>query len=274
MGAKKKPQETLVARRPRRRRRRAPARRARGPRCSRSATPPPRGETRKIEDDGSAAAGDRRLPRGEAARCEDARLPRAPRRRARRRASLGVLAKAASLGGDVAAVRRRLGRARARGRGRRVRRGDASTSPTTRALEAPLPQPRVDVLAQLVARRAASTPCSSRLRARRRRRRRARRAARRRAELGSRRPRAARTASSSARARRSATRCYVDVGWTGRAAASRSSARARSSPAETGGDAPRSTTSPVAARGLLDARRRWSSRRTRRARGRRSRTRT
>ena len=47
MGAKSKPQETLVARRPRRRRRRAWARPARGPRCSTLAPPPARGESER-----------------------------------------------------------------------------------------------------------------------------------------------------------------------------------------------------------------------------------
>ena len=47
MGAKKKPQETRVARRPRRRRDRQPARPARGPRCYALGDPPPRGETQQ-----------------------------------------------------------------------------------------------------------------------------------------------------------------------------------------------------------------------------------
>ena len=54
MGAKKKPQETLsladlgVEAD-------ACGEQARAPRCSRSTPPPPRGESRRIEDDGSAA---------------------------------------------------------------------------------------------------------------------------------------------------------------------------------------------------------------------------
>ena len=63
--------------------------------------------------------------------------------------SLGVLAKAAALGGEVAGVRRRLGRARGRCRGRRVRRATVWVADDER-LAAPLPQPRVDVLAKLV----------------------------------------------------------------------------------------------------------------------------
>ena len=79
--------------------------------------------------------------------CEDARLPRAPRRRR-----------------DEGLARRAREGARARRRGRRRRRrlGRAArsprqalgarpcTSPTTRGSTAPLPQPRVDVLAELV----------------------------------------------------------------------------------------------------------------------------
>ena len=64
--------------------------------------------------------------------------------------SLGVLAKAAQIGGDVAGVLVGSGVRAARGRCRRVRRRRRCGSPTTRALAAPLPQPRVDVLAKLV----------------------------------------------------------------------------------------------------------------------------
>ena len=55
MGAKKKPFETLSARRPRPRRRRGRRRPARRPRCSRLGDPPARGDARKIEDDANAA---------------------------------------------------------------------------------------------------------------------------------------------------------------------------------------------------------------------------
>ena len=51
MGAKKKPQDVLSLGDSDGRR----GRRRRGRRCSRSAPPPPRGDSRKIEDDGSAA---------------------------------------------------------------------------------------------------------------------------------------------------------------------------------------------------------------------------
>ena len=61
--------------------------------------------------------------------------------------SLGVLAKAAQLGGEVAGVVSAPDvRASPRGGRRRRRCG----SPTTTRLAAPLPQPRVDVLAKLV----------------------------------------------------------------------------------------------------------------------------
>ena len=64
--------------------------------------------------------------------------------------SLGVLAKAAQLGGEVAGVLVGSGvRALAGERGR-VRRGDGVGRRRRRALAPPLPQPRVDVLAKLV----------------------------------------------------------------------------------------------------------------------------
>ena len=64
--------------------------------------------------------------------------------------SLGVLAKAAQIGGDVAGVLVGSGVRAARRRRRRVRRRRPCGSPTTSASRAPLPQPRVDVLAKLV----------------------------------------------------------------------------------------------------------------------------
>ena len=76
--------------------------------------------------------------------------------------SLGVLAKAAQIGGDVAAV---LIGADVRGLAERAGAFGAGTVwvADDASLAAPLPQPRVDVLAKLVA-DAASTRCSSRSR--------------------------------------------------------------------------------------------------------------
>ena len=164
------------------------------------------------------------------------RLPRAPRRRAaegrarralaRRRRSAAT-SQAVLLGSGVTALAAEAGKYGAR----------AVYVDRRRALDAPLPQPRVDALAHARRRRAGSTPSSSRpVGARRRRRRRARRPARRRPELGPRRPRrrgrqARRQAAGARRLR--LRRRRLDVG----AARSRSSARARSSPSETGGSA-------------------------------------
>ena len=120
---------------------------------------------------------------------EHARLPRAPRQRAleglARRPS-----KAATLGdGDVAGLVAGSGVRGIAAEAGRVRCGAASTSPTTRALAAPLPQPRVDVLAQVVRERGIDTVLFATSVLARRRRRRACRAARRRAQLGPDRPR-------------------------------------------------------------------------------------
>ena len=125
MGAKKKPQETRVARRPRRRRRR-PARRARAPRCSRSSDPPPRGESR--QDRGRRQRGAGRSSTSSPRRGssdEHASSSSSITTASCQKGSLGVLAKAAPLGDDVAGVDRRLRRARPR------RRRPASSAPTT-----------------------------------------------------------------------------------------------------------------------------------------------
>ncbi len=109
--------------------------------------PPPRGDARKIEDDGNAARGDRRLPRRRRGCCEDARLPRAPRRRAAEGRRSACSRRPRTLGGDVAGV--------VVGSGVRALAEQAGTFGAATvyvaddaALEAPLPQPRVDVLAQ------------------------------------------------------------------------------------------------------------------------------
>ena len=141
--------------------------------------------------------------------------------------ALGVLAKAASLGGDVAGVVLGSGVDDVAATA-----GDYGAATVyvvdDPALEAPLPQPRVDALAAVVRETGAETVLFARLGARRRRRRRARGAARRRAQLGSHRPRArGRRARRQAR-RRSATRSSSTSA--GRATPrSRSSAPARSS---------------------------------------------
>ena len=116
------------------------------------------------------------------------------------------------------------------------------------ALEAPLPQPRVDVLAQLVAREGRRERALRRVGARRRRRRRPRRAARRRAQLGSDRPLESTAASSSASAgarRLGRRRRRLDVD-----AADRALPLRRVRPVETGGR-PTVETFDVHARGLL-----------------------
>ncbi len=127
--------------------------------------------------------------------------------------SLGVLAKAASLGdGEVAAV--------IAGEGAKALAAEAGKFGAAKVwvcddaeVAQPLPQPRVDVLAQVVEERRLRHRALRQLRPRRRRRRRSRRAPRRGAQLGSRRPRA--------RGRRAVGKrpalqdsVYVDVGWT------------------------------------------------------------
>ena len=90
-----------------------------------------------------------------------------------------MLAKAASLGGDVAGVLVGSGVAALAARGRRSYGAAKVYVADDAALEAPLPQPRVDVLAKVVARRRLRHRALRALGARRRRRRRPRRAARR-----------------------------------------------------------------------------------------------
>ena len=149
MGAKSKPHGDALARRPRRRRRRV------GPAGSRTtvlalAPPPAKGDPVKIEDDGAAAEQLVELPRREEARYErlssSSSTTTARSRRARSASSRG----AARLGGDVAGVV--VGHeSRRRGAGRRPTARPPSTSSTTPAFEAPLPQPRVDALEAVVA---------------------------------------------------------------------------------------------------------------------------
>ena len=176
-----------------------------------------------------------------------------------------MLCEGGALGGDVAARARRLGRPDARRDGGRVRRARRSTSPTTTRLAAPLPQPRVDVLAAVVGDERLRHRALRAVGARGRRRRRPRGAARRRAQLGPHRPRAATAASSSASARRSATRCSSTSAGR-RRRGSRSSARARSTRSRPAARAEVEDVS-VELAGLLHAARRWSSRRTRRRAG-------
>ena len=113
------------------------------------ADPPARGDSMKIEDEGDAAGEDPRVPVG-----EEAGLVATPRLLEDHegelvKGSLGVLSKAAQLGDDVAAVVAGSGvegLAPQAGRygAKRVFAADDA------ALAAPLPQPRVDVLAKLV----------------------------------------------------------------------------------------------------------------------------
>ena len=138
--------------------------------------------------------------------------------------SLGVLAKAATLG-DVSAV--------LVGGGVKALASEAAKYGATKvhvaeddSLEPPLPQPRVDVLAKVVAGRRLRHRAVRELGARGRHRRRPRGAPRRRAQLGSRRPR---RATSSASGRRCRTRCSSTSAGR-RRRASRSSAPARSMP--------------------------------------------
>ena len=148
MGAKKKPFETLVARRPRRRRRRG--RRGGledgGARARRAAV-----ARRRAQDRGrrQRRAGRSSTSSRRSGSYEHPRLPRASRRRAAeglaRRAREGRVARRRRRG---AHRRRREG---ARARGRRSTAPPRCTSPRTTALEPPLPQPRVDVLAKVVA---------------------------------------------------------------------------------------------------------------------------
>ena len=161
MGAKKKPQDVLsladlgvdAA---------TSARPARGRRCSRSASPPARGDARKIEDDGSAAAGDRRLPRGEEARLMTTLVFLEHHGDELQKGSLGVLAK----GGDARRRRgrrrdRRRGREGARRRGGRVRRREGLGRRGRRGRRAAAAAARRRARAG-GARTVATTPCCSR----------------------------------------------------------------------------------------------------------------
>ena len=144
MGAKKKPQDALAA---------ADVGGAEAPGTTVVALspPPPRGEAQKIEDDGIARREDRRVPRREEARLMAKTLvflehhEGVDRRRARsacsrRRRRSVATSRRVLIGSDVRGARRGRRRVRRRhGVGRR-----------RRALAAPLPQPRVDVLAKLV----------------------------------------------------------------------------------------------------------------------------
>ena len=176
-----------------------------------------------------------------------------------------MLAKAATLGGDVAGVVVGSGVQGARRRGRRVRR-EEGVRRRRRARSRRRSRSRASTCSRSSCATAGiDTVLFAAVGARRRRRRRARRAARRRPQLGPRRPRRRRRRRSSASARRSATPCSSTSAGR-RRRASRSSAPARSTRARPAGR-PRSRTSSRRARGLLDARRRWSSRRTPRAKG-------
>ena len=124
--------------------------------------PPPRGGARKIEDDGNAAAGDRRLPRREEAHLMATLVfLRAPRRGA----SEGLARRA--LEGGLARRRRRRRRARRRGRARARRRGRHVTAPRrSTSPRTPRSTRRCRSRASTCSRRssptAATTPCSSR----------------------------------------------------------------------------------------------------------------
>ena len=185
------------------------ARPARGPRCSRSATPPAAAGARKIEDDGDAAEAIVDFLAEKRARMKRPRLPRAPRRRAAeglaRRARQGRHARrgevaAVLVGGEgreaLAAEAGQLRRGdglRRRGRGARRRRCPSRAS-TCSSRSSRSERLRHRAVLQLGARR--------------RRRGRARGPARRRAQLGpGRRPSSA-TATSSASGWPCRTRCW------------------------------------------------------------------
>ena len=107
---------------------------------------------RRAQDRGrrQRRAGDRRLPRGEEARSEATLVFLEHHGDALQKGSLGVLSKAASLG-DVDAVIAGEGAKSLAARGREVRRRRRSGSCEDAEVAQPLPQPRVDVLAQVVA---------------------------------------------------------------------------------------------------------------------------
>ena len=232
--------------RPRRRRRRRRRRPARAPRSTPSAPPPPRAATPSGSRTRAATrpSGSSRSSRSGSSSDGDPGLRRAPRRASPPRASLGVLAKAASLGGDVGrgALGEGVREPRRTGSARTARR--RSTSPTIPRSPTPLPQPRVDVLAELVRDEGIDTVLFAATVL----------AADVAAGLAARLDAGLNwdlidlehaTASSSARGRRSATPCSSDVGWTTepRIALIRSGTF---EPAETGGGSPEVDGRPVA----------------------------
>ena len=183
MGAKSKPQEIALARRPRRRARATSARPARARPCVAVAPPPPKSDQVKIEDDGSRGGEDRRVPRREEADLMvDARLPRArttasrrragsacsrrPRRSARDVAGVvlgtGVRDAAATAGAHGASQRLRRRRRRARraapAAARRRARGGRGARPAPRTCSSP---PRCSPPTSPRASRRASRPAST-----------------------------------------------------------------------------------------------------------------
>ena len=225
------------------------ARAARARRCAALGSPPPRGDTLKLEDDGSAAAEGRRPARREEA------------------AVRTLVFLEHHDGADPEGLARRAlqgGVARRRGRHPRRRRAPATrpprlartarrrcTSPTRRSSRRRSPQPRVDVLAKVARGRGVRRGLLRPVGARRRRRRGAGRSARRGPQLGSRR-RARRTAAaSSASVLRSAT-ASTSTRAGARRRPSRSSAPAASIPVPAGG-AGEVVDVDRRARGLLDA---------------------
>ena len=172
-----------------------------------------------------------------------------------------MLSQGRALGGDVAGVVVGSGVRELAAQAGELRRGDRLRRRRP-ALEAPLPQPRVDVLAPLVREQGLRHRAVRRVGARRRRRRRPRGPARRRAELGPRRPRArgrhARRQAAGAR-RLGARRRRAGSPTPRLGARPLRHLRPRARPAA----APEVEEVAVELRGLLDRRARWSSRRTR-----------
>ena len=143
MGAKKKPQDSLSAAD-------VGGAAAAGTTVTALSPPPARGEARKIEDDGNGSRADRRVPRREEARLMAGTLVFLEHHEdAIQKGSLGVLAKAAQLGGDVAGVLIGSG---VRGLAESAGTFGAATVfvADDERLAPPLPQTRVDVLAKLV----------------------------------------------------------------------------------------------------------------------------
>ena len=162
MGAKTKPQETLsladlgVDAGPCRRGR------ARGRPSLAPRRPPPKSGQVQIEDDGTRRREDRRVPRREEADLMARRSSSSSTTTASStKGGLGVLAKAASLGGDVAGVVLGHGVADVAAHGRRASAHSTVYVVDDPALAAPLPQPRVDALAARRRGRRAPTRCSS-----------------------------------------------------------------------------------------------------------------